>query len=177
VEISELESRFGQEIPTDLKSFYALCNGLQLTWRVASSQTLYEAEITKAGCPFPLMWPAEQYWQLTGVINIPDLQTLLFRDYKDFMWIDHEKNYEDSFGGNKINSQTFKKKFLPFDIFDKYYTAALYLSEDKSQILLGDDHNASFLNFEPMDFEIYLVHTLNTFGEISARINYFHEAN
>jgi len=176
-DLLKVESEFGQVLPEDLKQFYNLCNGVRLSWRKNTSKPMYETDISKAGCPFPFMWPAEHYWQLDGVINIPDLQTLLFQNYPNFMWFDFEKNYENTFNGKVFNGQEFKKTLRPFDVFDKYYTAALYISSNGTYVLLGDDHNASFLNFKPLSLNVYLENILRNFGEIASRLDHFERLN
>jgi len=171
-EILALEKSFSQEFPAVLKELYKFSNGLQVRWNYKSTDLPYQSDIEKSRKPFPWLWPAEHYWQLDGVINILPLEEVFDRDYKDFMWFDFEKDYKARWNGIEMNMQAFKKNLRPFDVYDKYYTVAIY-PDQQYPVLLGEDHNADFLNYLPLNFSAYFEFLLDSRGAVNERVDFF----
>ncbi len=171
--IRDAESSFGYKLPKVLVDFYRFSNGLQVRWKRKDEENEYKEEIMNAGDPFRWSWPAEHYWQLDGLINILNLDQFLFGSYKDFMWFDFEAGYSVSYFDKKINLLQFKKELRPFDVFDKYYTVAVYAADGSFDVLLGDDHNADFLHYGRISLDQYFQKLFATWGSVKARPGFF----
>lgn len=171
--LREAEISFGLKLPQILLDFYRFSNGLQVRWKQKNTTEEYKDEILKAGDPFHWSWPAEHYWQLEGLINILNLDQFLFGSYKDFMWFDFEANYTVSYFSKELNLLQFKKDLRPFDVFDKYYTVAVYPGKDAFDVLLGDDHNADFSHYGRITIEEYFLQLFKTRGSVKERPAFF----
>lgn len=168
-----VEKTLNLRLPQDLIDFYLMSNGLQVRWNFSTKEITYLKEINISGNPFPSLWPAEHYWQLDGVINILPLENVFLNDYKDFMWFDFEKKYTVDWKDQSIALDQFKRDLRPLDIFDKYYTVAIYQADPSMPLLLGEDHNADFLTYPPSDFKSYINFLFGSLGEVDKRKEFF----
>lgn len=168
-----VERSLNLQLPQDIIDLYLKTNGLQVRWDFSTNEVNYLKEINISGSPFPSLWPAEHYWQLDGVINILPLEEVLFKDYKDFMWFDFETDYTIDWKGSRIPLDQFKKQLKPIDVFDKYYTVAIYLADVEMPLLLGEDHNADFLSYPTSNFKSYINFLFDSLGEVDKRKDFF----
>lgn len=171
--INSVEKMIAYKLPQQMIEFYKASNGLQTRWMKSGKAVQYKEDIKKSGTPFPWLWPAEHYWQLDGVINILPLEEIFLKDYKDFIWFDFEKDYEVKWQNEKINLQQFKKSIKPLDVYDKYYTVGVLINDPSLPVLLGEDHNADFFNYEHSDFESYMEFLFRSKGEVDKRKVFF----
>lgn len=171
--VHSVEKIVGYKLPQEMTEFYNTTNGLQVRWITSGKEMQYKEDVKTSGTPFPWLWPAEHYWQLDGIINILPLEEIFLKDYKDFIWFDFEKDYEVRWQNKKINLQQFKKSIKPLDVYDKYYTVAILISEPSLPLLLGEDHNADFLNYKYSDFKSYMEFLFQFKGEIDKRKDFF----
>jgi hypothetical protein len=171
--VSSIEKIVGYKLPKQMVEFYKTTNGLQLRWVKSDREVQYKEDVKNSGTPFPWLWPAEHYWQLDGIINVLSLEEIFLKDYKDFIWFDFEKEYEVTWRGKKINLQEFKKSIKPLDVYDKYYTVAILIDDPSLPVMLGEDHNADFLNYRHCDFKSYMEFLFQSKGEVDKRKAFF----
>lgn len=173
--LEAVEKKLKISLSPALKEFYKITNGWQVRWAKIDNEyrSAFEKEIKNSGYVFAWDWPAQHYWQIDGIINILPIEKVFFRDYKDFIWFDFEEDIQTEWNKEQINLLKFKQNIRPFDVFDKYYTVAIYIGDKDLPLLLGNDHNATFQDFKPISFDDYFNHLIIDKGEVAKRVNLF----
>jgi hypothetical protein len=173
--ISDSEAKYLQEkfnMPERITNFYRFTNGLQLRWmykkNISEEQKLLPRDI-----PFDWMWPSEHYQHFDGLVNILPASLAFKKNWKDIIWFEFESEFEIYYKDKKITLIDFKKKIIPFDLYDKYFTVAFYTADNEYPLLFGVDHNVEFLDYQEVSFEKYMDFIFEKRGEVKTREFFF----
>lgn len=160
-------------LPDDISSFYQETNGFQMSYTFKQNDRFNKEKFGSYKSGFDPMWPNEAYWQLDGCINILPIDLILKQSWKDYVWFESQTENRIVYKGNEVNQLEFEKKVRPFDIFSKSMIAAFFIENNRCDILLGTDHNASFIDYEPISLDDYLNKVIETEGVIDKRTEIF----
>ncbi|SDD93697.1 hypothetical protein SAMN05421636_102370 [Pricia antarctica] len=170
-EIDDLCKYNVRRLTKDLISFYQASNGLQVCW-ISKENSSYEQ--LKLDWKYTEDWWKwkKEYYYYDGIIQILPLSELFGQAAKFKWWFENEVDFSVEFLGRKTNSLSVKKRSLLFDVYDIFYSSALYWPTKTAQpiVLFLEDHEADFFSSSPVTSSEYFSMLLETKGSIAARI-------
>ena len=156
-----------------LMAFYMEVNGFQVSYTFKKNKDFNKADFGYYDDSFPFMWPNDNYWHLDGCINILPIEFIVRNNWKDYIWFETNVQSTITFNGTGMNRSEFEKQIKPLDVFSKDSIAVYYYDKNKFEILLSTDHNSSFTDYKPVDFETYFKGLIETAGLLDERQKIF----
>lgn len=157
----------------ELEAFYLEMNGCQLSYTFVSNADFNKKEFGYYDNTFPVMWPNNNYWNLDGCINILPLDFLMLNDWTAYTSFDLPDAIKINYKGIDMARNHFEKNLKPLDVFSKDVIAVVYFHQNDCDIVLGTDHNASYTDFLPMDFDEYFNNIIISEGLVDGREKFF----
>lgn len=171
-EIENIEREFFP-LPEGMKQLYTYSNGLVVVWENKDDKPTEWPGSNALSNP-DWEWTLNSYQLPRGVINILPLNEIFYHDWQDVIWFDGDRNVADE----QLEADAFKRSVKPFDLYSKYNSVCLFSMDGKEAVCaLGDDHNADFESYKPLEMEKYLEKLFQTKGEQAARIKFFKEVS
>jgi len=174
-QIEKLVSEYSLSL--DIANFYREMNGCQLSYTLKSNKGFDKDKFGYYDTEFPYMWPNENYWQLDGCINILPVDFVCRNNWKEYIWFENKDDRDIVLKNRVIKQSLFEKKIKPFDVFSKESIAGFFIDDEETIILLSTDHNASFLDYMPMNFREYIEAIIKSKGLITNRKQIFKRSN
>ncbi len=164
------EEALGRPLDPALVSLYTQCNGLKLYWvPTASFDPAHH----------PISDDASKYRcdlvEVPGCIDILPIEQVA-RDWSGAVGADsHTDDETVTHRGRRHPAQSWHRQLHFFDLSSPYRYAALLVSPGKpSEVLLCDDHGASWTDCSPTDVSSYLEAVLVHYGSQAGRAREFH---
>lgn len=157
-EIARVEAAVGFELDEHITGFYRQANGLQFRWmdRLSECFVAGRDDVTQTERGRYICGDDDD---AMGVIDIFPLgEALVDTDYEDIIWSDWMEGEVETFGGRDYDLLEWSKAVRPFDQFSFYNSAAFFVGDGQpgSTVIMGDDHNATFLDSRITDLTSYL---------------------
>ncbi len=160
----------GRRINAVLRDFYRTTNGWRLVWLDRTKETYSESKREWSEVPDNWWRWQGDYFAFDGVIQILPLAELLQTNGRNRWWFPQETGFPVTIGSELTDSLSVKQNLQLFDVFDKFYSSALYWPEaGDPMVLFGRDHEADFYSSQLFEVPAYFDFLFESKGALSAR--------
>lgn len=158
-------------LPNDLVEFYTQINGLQLVWLKKTNPFFKDKSYKKRSQPFSWLEMWEDDFAYDGSIMLLPYDISFGNSWENKVWYKAEERYSTSFRGKKMSMLEFKKRIIPFDLFNRYYSVSYFKNDPDLDhpLLLGQDFGADYTSSKLYTLKEYLKLLISTKGHVKSR--------
>ena len=145
---------------------------MQLVWIEKNNPLFEEKTVENRSTPFPWLEMWKDDYAYDGSIMLLPFDKSFVDNWENKVWYKQEEKYRTTFKGKEMSMLEFKKRIIPFDVFNRYYTVS-YLKDDTNSgypLLLGQDFGADYTSSKMYTLKEYLKLIIRTKGHVKTRV-------